>query len=241
MGVWKIHNELNAIQSYNVALLDRRGDESGSALYKTYCKDKQYFISVFEQSTCWESFLPAHIFHFQTDMVIQKYIELCYCMGNAFLSIMINHRLEKNETSQFRKVRDVVVRQINVFSIFPDDISFFVARKCNQSILAIEKLRFVLIIFCFNGYLNPFNFGKFYDTKLFQTFELILAMQCSNMVVFLKYLRRSFHVKKMALIHKVSNIKQKRRYWRHLVMVNRNTCMDIEITCMLLVNFSLTM
>ena len=70
MGVWKIHNELNAIQSYNVALQKRRGDESGSALYKTYCKDKQYFISVFEHGTCWESFLPAHIFHFQTDIVI---------------------------------------------------------------------------------------------------------------------------------------------------------------------------
>ena len=68
-------------------------------------------------------------------------------MENAFLSIMINHRLEKNETSQFRKVRDVVVRQINVFSIFPDDISFFVARKCNQSILAIEKLRFYKLKF----------------------------------------------------------------------------------------------
>ena len=71
-------------------------------------------------------------------------------MGNAFLSIMINHRLEKNETSQFRKVRDVVVRQINVFSIFPDDISFFVARKCNQSILAIEKLRFYKLKFSDN-------------------------------------------------------------------------------------------
>ena len=70
MGVWKIHNELNAIQSYNVALQKRRRDESGSALYKTYCKDKQYFKSVFEHGTCWESFLPAHIFHFQTDMVI---------------------------------------------------------------------------------------------------------------------------------------------------------------------------
>ena len=71
-------------------------------------------------------------------------------MGNAFLSIMINHRLEKNETSQFRKVCDAVVRRINVFSIFPDDIGLFVARKCNQRILVIEKLLFYQLKFSDN-------------------------------------------------------------------------------------------
>ena len=68
-------------------------------------------------------------------------------MGNAFLSIMINHRLEKNETSQFRNVRDDVVRRINVFSTFPDDISFFIASKSNQSILAIGQLPFYMLKF----------------------------------------------------------------------------------------------
>ena len=68
-------------------------------------------------------------------------------MGNAFLSIMINHRLEKNETSQFRNVRDDVVRRINVFSTIPDDISFFIASKYNQSILAIGQLLFYKLKF----------------------------------------------------------------------------------------------